>query len=75
MAQVDWAIAFGRACFALPARFLRLETLKFQRPMSPGTEVLLTLERREGSGALNFRYESNDGLHASGRVVFGDADA
>lgn len=74
VAQVDWAIAFARQCFALPARFLRLEMLKFQRVVQPGTLLELALEYNAAAGVLAFRYTSAEGVHASGRIVFGAGD-
>ncbi|MBK1612126.1 hypothetical protein CKO44_01410 [Rubrivivax gelatinosus] len=75
VAQIDWAATFGRQCFELPPRFLRLEQLKFQRPLEPGMRAELLLECRAGTGVLLFRYESEQGVHAGGRIVFGEADA
>jgi acyl-coenzyme A synthetase/AMP-(fatty) acid ligase len=72
IAQVDWAISLARQAFAVqPARFKRLDTLKFQRPVLPGTQLELTLQWQPASGTLQFRYASAEGPHASGRIVFG----
>ncbi|ODS60385.1 MAG: hypothetical protein ABS38_12755 [Acidovorax sp. SCN 68-22] len=75
VAQLDWAVAFGRECFALPVHFLRIDALKFQRPVLPGARVELVLECHPGSGVLGFRYNSTDGIHSGGRIVFGNVDA
>lgn len=75
VAQVDWAIHFARECFALPARFLRLDALKFQRPVRPGTMVELALQWQADAAVLGFRYSSAEGVHASGRIVFEAGDA
>ena len=69
VAQVDWAIGFARQCFALPARFQRLDALKFQQPVRPGTSVELSLQWQADAGVLGFRYSSVLGAHASGRIV------
>lgn len=71
VAQVDWAIRFGRELFALPPRFCALEALKFQQVITPGLTLSLTLTFKPESGQLSFKYESARGAHASGRVVFG----
>jgi acyl-coenzyme A synthetase/AMP-(fatty) acid ligase/3-hydroxymyristoyl/3-hydroxydecanoyl-(acyl carrier protein) dehydratase len=71
--QVDWAIALGRDCFALPPRFAGLHALKFQRVIQPEQLVHLELEHDAAKGSLSFRYVSSAGQHASGRIVFGDA--
>lgn len=75
VAQLDWAVGFARECFALPPRFLRLDTLKFQSPVRPGMSLTLTLAWRPDTGSLAFTYVSDAGPHASGAVVFGAADA
>lgn len=72
VAQLDWAIRFGREAFALPPRFLRMEALKFQQVLRPGARVDLSLEWLPEKGALQFRYRSEAGAHASGRVLFGE---
>ncbi|KGM54222.1 AMP-binding protein [Lysobacter daejeonensis GH1-9] len=75
VAQLDWAVRFGREAFALPPHFLRMEMLKFQRVARPGMRIRLHLEWLSQKSALAFRYESALGPHASGRVVFGEAVA
>ncbi len=71
VAQLDWAIRFGREVFALPPRFLRMEALKFQRVARPGDRIRLHLQWAAEKGTLAFQYTSAHGPHASGRVVFG----
>lgn len=71
VAQIDWAVAFGRELFALPAQFLRLEAIKFQQVIVPASEVDLSLEFNAERASLGFRYHSAAGQHASGRIVFG----
>jgi 3-hydroxymyristoyl/3-hydroxydecanoyl-(acyl carrier protein) dehydratase len=70
--QVEWAVAFARRFFEVPQHFRRLEMLKFQRVVGPGTTVMLTLEYLVASQTVTFRYVSDVGQHSSGRVVFGD---
>jgi acyl-coenzyme A synthetase/AMP-(fatty) acid ligase len=69
--QVDWAIAYGRQHFALPPRFLGMHALKFQNLIRPGQAVRLELLHDAEKGRLDFRYLSEAGQHASGRVLFG----
>ncbi|MEJ6005054.1 AMP-binding protein [Paucibacter sp. AS339] len=73
VAQVDWAIRFGRELFALPPRFCALEGLKFQQVITPGLALTLTLSFKPEQGQLSFKYSSSRGVHASGRVLFGPA--
>lgn len=70
VAQLDWAIRFGREAFPLPPRFLRMEALKFQRVARPGDRIRLHLQWVMEKSTLAFQYTSAHGPHASGRVVF-----
>lgn len=70
VAQLDWAILYGREAFAMPPHFVRVDALKFQQPVRPGTALLLTLEWKADKSALHFAYTSQDGAHSSGRVVW-----
>ena len=75
VAQVDWAIFFARERFALPARFLRLDALKFSQPALPGMHLDLELHWNADTATLQFEYRSTAGRHSSGRVVFAEAEA
>ncbi len=82
VAQTDWAIRFARDAFPIPPHFLRIEALKFQQVARPGQCLRLHLEWNDVRATLGFRYASEAGVHAGGRVVFageipaqGDADA
>ena len=68
--QVDWAIYFARQYFNLPANFSGLHALKFQQIISPETPVHLELLHQVQKQALQFRYYSDAGPHATGRVLF-----
>lgn len=72
VAQLDWAIRFGREAFALPPRFLRMEALKFQRVARPHDRIRLQLQWLPAKQVLQFTFTSAHGPHASGRVVFGE---
>jgi len=71
--QLDWAIHYAREAFAMPPRFERMDALKFQHVARPGDCLQLTLGWDADKSVLSFRYVSDHGVHASGRVVFGDA--
>ncbi len=71
--QLDWAIHFGREVFAMPPRFARMDALKFQHVARPGDVLQLTLGWDVEKSVMSFRYVSDHGVHASGRVVFADA--
>jgi len=85
VAQLDWAISLGRECFALPKHFVRLEALKFVRPVQPGTALRVALQFKPRLAdaslcSLGFRLYSQEGAdtsnpsslteHASGRAVW-----
>ncbi|WP_434299478.1 AMP-binding protein [Corallococcus exiguus] len=69
--QVEWSLLLGREHFALPPDFLRIETLKFQQVIPPGTLLSLELTWAKESGRLGFKLTSAAGSHASGRIVLG----
>lgn len=71
--QVDWAIHFGRQYFSLPAIFCGIQTLKFQQVISAETPVHLELIYQSQKQSLQFRYFSDAGQHAGGRVLFEQA--
>ncbi|SFM05248.1 AMP-binding protein [Rugamonas rubra] len=68
--QVEWAIHFGRRYFTLPVRFKGINALKFQHVIRPDREVQLELVHDRQKNCLQFRYLSDEGQHASGRVMF-----
>ena len=70
VALIDWAIKNGRELFALHPRFVRIEALKFQQVIPPDTDVNLDIQWNEAKGMLMFRYESQHGAHANGRILF-----
>ena len=70
VAQLDWAVSFGRECFPIAGDFLRVEALKFQRPVRPGDRIALSLTWRDATSTLVFAYSSGGQMHSSGRIVF-----
>lgn len=72
--QVDWAIHYGRQYFKLLTRFKGINALKFQQVIQPDIPVQLELLYDTAKGSLQFRYLSDAGQHASGRVMLGDGD-
>jgi acyl-coenzyme A synthetase/AMP-(fatty) acid ligase/3-hydroxymyristoyl/3-hydroxydecanoyl-(acyl carrier protein) dehydratase len=69
--QVDWAIHYGRLHFGLAGAFVGINALKFQQMIRPGVPVRLELAWDAVKGSLNFRYFSEAGAHASGRILLG----
>ena len=70
VALLDWAVRLGRECFPLPDGFQRMETVKFHHLVRPGTTLQLELDWQAQAGQLGFRFVSDKGAHASGRLRF-----
>lgn len=71
--QVDWAIHFGGGAGGARDRFAGFSRLKFCSVIAPDTVLRLILSR--SAGTLQFVYESNGGVHSTGRIRFHvDAD-
>jgi acyl-coenzyme A synthetase/AMP-(fatty) acid ligase len=68
--QLDWAITVGRRHFTLPPHFRAVAALKFQHVIQPGKVVTLELAHDPEKNSLNFKYLSELGQHASGRLLF-----
>jgi 3-hydroxymyristoyl/3-hydroxydecanoyl-(acyl carrier protein) dehydratase len=72
VAQVDWVMALAPQRLAVPPRqrFARLDVLKFQAVIRPGATVRLALDWQPAACALTFRFTSDAGSHASGKIIF-----
>ena len=68
--QIDWAEAFARRYFPLPAGPHHLEVIKFNNLILPGQELHLTLDWKPATGKLAFAFHSSRGPHSSGRLAF-----
>jgi acyl-coenzyme A synthetase/AMP-(fatty) acid ligase len=75
VAQVDWALSWGRERFGVEAPFQRLEQLKFHRPVGAGAVLDVELHWDASAGTLRFELRSPSGVHSSGRAVFAHAGA
>ena len=75
VAQVDWAIAWGRERFGIAADFVRLEALKFQLPVAPGARLDAEWHWNAAGATLRFEFRSAAGVHCSGRAVFAGEEA
>ena len=69
--QVDWAIRYARQHFALGPAFMGINALKFQQVILPNSPLFLELLLDSAKGSLQFRYFSDTGPHAGGRILFG----
>jgi acyl-coenzyme A synthetase/AMP-(fatty) acid ligase len=68
---LHWAAVWGQSCFGLTSNFSRVDALKFQQPVLPGTSLVLDLGWHPDRLMLAFGYTSEQGKHASGQVVYG----
>jgi 3-hydroxymyristoyl/3-hydroxydecanoyl-(acyl carrier protein) dehydratase len=75
VAMLHWAIDLARDAFGIVQPFLRMEALKFQQLVRPDIELQLALDWRPATATMHFSYESAQGRHASGRIVFAVAEA
>ncbi|HEX8614004.1 MAG TPA: AMP-binding protein [Telluria sp.] len=69
--QVDWAIRYAREHFAVAPGFRGIHALKFQQVVRPDIPFHLELKYDSASCTLHFRYFSDAGQHAGGRILFG----
>jgi acyl-coenzyme A synthetase/AMP-(fatty) acid ligase/3-hydroxymyristoyl/3-hydroxydecanoyl-(acyl carrier protein) dehydratase len=68
--QIHWAEFYGRQLLPVSGRFERLEVVKFIRIVLPLDQVTINLSFNEVNGKLSFSYESDRGVHSSGRICF-----
>ena len=68
--QVDWVIQLARDYFELPPYFGGMQGLKFQQIIRPDVPVSLELRYQAPKEAVQFRYFSEVGQHASGLILF-----
>jgi 3-hydroxymyristoyl/3-hydroxydecanoyl-(acyl carrier protein) dehydratase len=69
VAQLDWAIFYGKTLLDANSVFAGMEVIKFQQPILPNTQVLLTLRWEKEKKKLYFTYTSGENnSHASGRI-------
>lgn len=68
--QIHWAEKYGRQLLSINARFKSLEMIKFLQIIPPNIDVILSLEYNDIKNTLLFKYQSEKGVHASGRICF-----
>ena len=70
VALLDWAVRLGREAFGLRGGMQRMEAVKFQHLVRPGTQLQVELDWQPATAQLGFRFVSTQGVHASGRLRF-----
>lgn len=68
--QIRWAEHYAKEVLGLVGNFSHLEAIKFQHVVRPGEEIELDLDYSMEKDKLSFRYHSESGPHASGRIVY-----
>lgn len=69
--QLTWAAAFGRQQFGQTAPLLRVDRLKFTRPMLPGIEAELTLRPSEDGSRIQFDFRDRQYRYSTGHLIYG----
>lgn len=76
VALLQWVEHFGRIEFpALPPDFMRMDAIKFQQIIRPGSVIQLELEWLPEKSVIAFKVTSTQGPHASGKMCFGSQAA
>jgi len=68
--QVYWAEKLGRQMLPVEGRFKGLEVIKFLQIIVPNDKVTISLEYNATKKSLTFKFQSEKGLHSSGRICF-----
>lgn len=67
--QIKWAVDLGAQCLGLSRQVIGLEAVKFRSAVRPGDRLALSLQFDEKTRKLRFRFESEAGVHSSGRLL------
>ncbi|MDA7746956.1 3-hydroxyacyl-ACP dehydratase [Psychromonas sp.] len=66
--QIDWAIDYGNKLLACDGVFAGMEVIKFQQPILPNMQLLLTLSWEKDKQKLYFSYTADENNYSSGRI-------
>jgi len=66
--QIDWVVRFGAELGFDPNRFSGMDRMKFRSVITP--EMILTLRLEAAGDTLRFSYESTEGIHSKGNILF-----
>lgn len=69
--MVHWAAHLGNDKLPIKGSFIALEAIKFQKVVTGLSSFSLHLEYHPENGKLHFSYQSEQGVHARGRICFG----
>jgi len=68
--QLLWAQHFGREYLRVTGKFSGMKAIKFRQLVFPGGVLHLNLEYVQESGRLKFHYQSGDGHHSQGILLY-----
>ncbi|WP_347253807.1 hydroxymyristoyl-ACP dehydratase [Leminorella grimontii] len=66
--QIHWVLHYAREAFALDLSFSGIDVVKFQRPLFPNEDIVLTLAWDDEKKKLNFQYGCQGAIASSGRI-------
>ena len=75
VAQLEWAMHFGRTLLGTPSEFQGMDAIKFQQIIRPGSQIDLLLDYLPAKQQLHFCYKSSSGQHSSGRIRLRETQA
>lgn len=67
--QIHWAEHFARHYFEVQGEFSSMEVIKFQKVVTPESQVVLDLAYDTRKHKITFAYHSPAAQHSSGRIV------
>jgi 3-hydroxymyristoyl/3-hydroxydecanoyl-(acyl carrier protein) dehydratase len=68
--QLTWAVEAAGRLRGAEAQPQSIRQLKFKSPVQPGIVVELRVRRRDEM--IEFTFQSESGVHSSGRLLYGD---
>jgi 3-hydroxymyristoyl/3-hydroxydecanoyl-(acyl carrier protein) dehydratase len=72
VAQIQWAVHYGRQYLGVSQTFSHMEAVKFKELLMPGQHVQLDLRYLKEAYKLEFCYRSVSCEYSSGRIYFHD---
>lgn len=71
VAQVHWAVLWGRELLGADGAFAGMDQVKFHMPAKPGDDLNILLEWSSEKSRLSFKYSLAGQVVSSGRVRLG----
>ena len=68
--QTHWACLWGQGLLGIDGHFARIENLKFENIIAPGTALTVSLDYAADKGRLLFSYDDAEQRYSSGRIYF-----